>query len=244
MEQHEAAVEQNEQNSQTQAAASAAAHEANKATAEQEAAAKDNSAPVEPASPKSSRDDANAGTTPTKTAPPMARPGGLAMPLVPAIPKPASKPASAAKPQTDDKQATTEVSEPATQATESTESDAVPDEAESVSSPPVKAPPTSWANLFTKASSGAPAGSVGPNGQAVGANINGGGSTDGTGVAGMSGSSFAKANANSLAEAIRAYRVGGEDKLSFLEPRGLINTGNMCYMNSVRCSARQMKAWT
>ena len=28
--------------------------------------------------------------------------------------------------------------------------------------------------------------------------------------------------------------VSQNDKISFLEPRGLVNTGNMCYMNSVR----------
>ncbi|KAF2400486.1 cysteine proteinase [Trichodelitschia bisporula] len=39
--------------------------------------------------------------------------------------------------------------------------------------------------------------------------------------------------AASLAEAIRAFSVGSNDKVSFLEPRGLVNTGNMCYMNSI-----------
>ena len=39
--------------------------------------------------------------------------------------------------------------------------------------------------------------------------------------------------AASLAEALRQYNVEGETPLSFLEPRGLVNTGNMCYMNSV-----------
>jgi ubiquitin carboxyl-terminal hydrolase 10 len=36
-----------------------------------------------------------------------------------------------------------------------------------------------------------------------------------------------------LAEAIRAFTVDSVSKVSFLEPRGLVNTGNMCYMNSV-----------
>jgi ubiquitin carboxyl-terminal hydrolase 10 len=36
-----------------------------------------------------------------------------------------------------------------------------------------------------------------------------------------------------MAEALRAFRVGHPEKLKFIEPRGLINTGNMCYMNSV-----------
>lgn len=40
--------------------------------------------------------------------------------------------------------------------------------------------------------------------------------------------------ANSLADAVRLYDVKNENKISFLKPRGLVNTGNMCYMNSVR----------
>ena len=43
-----------------------------------------------------------------------------------------------------------------------------------------------------------------------------------------------KSNAENMAEAIREYQVGSLDKVSIIEPRGLINTGNMCYMNSVR----------
>ena len=45
--------------------------------------------------------------------------------------------------------------------------------------------------------------------------------------------------AASLAEALSTYNVKDSKeatKLAFLEPRGLVNTGNMCYMNSVRAS--------
>ena len=41
----------------------------------------------------------------------------------------------------------------------------------------------------------------------------------------------------SLADALSSYSVESirdSSKISFLEPRGLVNTGNMCYMNSVR----------
>ena len=44
------------------------------------------------------------------------------------------------------------------------------------------------------------------------------------------------AKATSLVEALTSYSVKGNKeaaKIPFLEPRGLINTGNMCYMNSV-----------
>lgn len=37
-----------------------------------------------------------------------------------------------------------------------------------------------------------------------------------------------------LAEALRQYNVNSDLQHNFLEPRGLVNTGNMCYMNSVR----------
>ena len=37
----------------------------------------------------------------------------------------------------------------------------------------------------------------------------------------------------SLADALKAYSVTSGATLNFLEPRGLVNTGNMCYMNSV-----------
>ncbi|KAJ2981928.1 hypothetical protein NUW58_g6561 [Xylaria curta] len=45
--------------------------------------------------------------------------------------------------------------------------------------------------------------------------------------------SFAKSNTNSLAEALRDYEVSNGHNIAFIEPRGLVNTGNMCYMNSV-----------
>ena len=43
--------------------------------------------------------------------------------------------------------------------------------------------------------------------------------------------------AGSLAEALRAFSVASASRIPFLEPRGLVNTGNMCYMNSVSGSA-------
>jgi ubiquitin carboxyl-terminal hydrolase 10 len=37
----------------------------------------------------------------------------------------------------------------------------------------------------------------------------------------------------SLADVIKAFQVDSDSHFTFLEPRGLVNTGNMCYMNSV-----------
>ena len=47
---------------------------------------------------------------------------------------------------------------------------------------------------------------------------------------------FANAKTGSLADALSSFSInqGNDDsRTSFLEPRGLVNTGNMCYMNSV-----------
>jgi ubiquitin carboxyl-terminal hydrolase 10 len=39
---------------------------------------------------------------------------------------------------------------------------------------------------------------------------------------------------NTLAHILESFSVDAETKVSFIEPRGLVNTGNLCYMNSVR----------
>ena len=49
---------------------------------------------------------------------------------------------------------------------------------------------------------------------------------------------FARTNASSLVDALQDYNVSNR-KLSFLEPRGLVNTGNMCYMNSVSIGSNE-----
>ncbi|TWU72467.1 hypothetical protein ED733_004219 [Metarhizium rileyi] len=91
---------------------------------------------------------------------------------------------------------------------------------------PVKAAPTSWANLFSKpairnvtASNGA----LSVNGDSV----------ETTTASAVPGSSLFQANRSFLAEAIRSFKVERTDRATLIEPRGLVNTGNMCYMNSV-----------
>ncbi|KAI4194576.1 MAG: hypothetical protein LQ346_003653 [Caloplaca aetnensis] len=45
---------------------------------------------------------------------------------------------------------------------------------------------------------------------------------------------FQHPKAASMVEVLRNYECGScSDRVSFIEPRGLVNTGNMCYMNSV-----------
>ncbi|POR39300.1 Putative ubiquitin carboxyl-terminal hydrolase 3 [Tolypocladium paradoxum] len=147
-----------------------------------------------------------------------------AVPVIPALPRPTSKTSSTDKAH-EVSQTTDAGDKPAVNGAEPAEAEATDD---ATVNPPVKAAPTSWANLFAKPSAKGAVNSAGPNG--TGALLNGGSSDAASAV---SSSAFSKANANSLAEAIHAYRVDSGDKISFLEPRGLINTGNMCYMNSV-----------
>ncbi|KAL8654462.1 MAG: hypothetical protein Q9210_001497 [Variospora velana] len=45
---------------------------------------------------------------------------------------------------------------------------------------------------------------------------------------------FQNQNVASMVEVLRDYgHSSGNDRVAFIEPRGLVNTGNMCYMNSV-----------
>ncbi|KAI5787105.1 hypothetical protein EDC01DRAFT_692378 [Geopyxis carbonaria] len=82
-----------------------------------------------------------------------------------------------------------------------------------VPAPAPKPKPSSWANLFTPANPKPTSGA----------------------------SSVAKANGPtngvyaSLEEALKAFNINNKDAMNapFLEPRGLINTGNMCFMNAV-----------
>lgn len=47
-------------------------------------------------------------------------------------------------------------------------------------------------------------------------------------------SGIGKSNTETLADALRSFdAVSNDSKVAFIEPRGLVNTGNMCYMNSV-----------
>jgi ubiquitin carboxyl-terminal hydrolase 10 len=94
---------------------------------------------------------------------------------------------------------------------------------------PAKSAPKLWAGLFAGSSAAAKAPSTGASSPSTthAAATNGPAeSTDNT-------TGFISSNVKSLAEALRAYRVGNGEKVVFIEPRGLRNTGNMCYMNSV-----------
>lgn len=93
------------------------------------------------------------------------------------------------------------------------EEQAEPTENAAEKTPAVKAAPKSWADLVRPANKPAP-----PSSAANGAIVTNG---------------FQLPKSASLADALRQYNVDSDVKLPFLEPRGLVNTGNMCYMNSV-----------
>lgn len=150
------------------------------------------------------------------------RPAAPAIPVVPVLPKHGPKPETASQ-----EKANEDAVKPNDQDIVAANPDeASPDGTNDAPAPAVKAPPTSWANLFAKPSARAPVDGSGVNG----ANGVNGDSAD---TNNFPGSAFSKSNVNSLAEAIQSYAVENNGKLDFLEPRGLINTGNMCYMNSV-----------
>ncbi|KAK1970275.1 ubiquitin carboxyl-terminal hydrolase [Colletotrichum sublineola] len=163
------------------------------------------------------------------------RPAVPVIPVVPVLPKNSpkeSKPASVSKPSETPKQPAAQETKSA-EATETTDATAVEQEKVDVQPvPPVKAAPKTWSGLFSGAAAAAAKVQINANGSGTpaatnGAAINGDGSVNG------SASSFSAGNANSLAAAIHDFRVGNPAKVQFIEPRGLINTGNMCYMNSV-----------
>ena len=86
-------------------------------------------------------------------------------------------------------------------------------------SPQIKAAPKSWADLVrtrtvSKSSSGNEADQIN--------------TTQTNGLIGP--------KTSPLSDVLASFRVGNDDveaRIAFLKPRGLVNTGNMCYMNSV-----------
>ncbi|KAI2470904.1 cysteine proteinase [Annulohypoxylon bovei var. microspora] len=178
-----------------------------------------------------------ASITPTKTTKPASRAAVPAVPVVPVIPKASPKETSISS----DEIKTSEGKQSTPQATTqvfATESSPEVSQAEvkSESTPvPVKAAPKLWTGLFTRpAPSSSSTGTLGVGSAGTTATTAGAipdGAVQENGSVGVG--NFVKSNASSLAEALRAYDVSGNRKIAFLEPRGLINTGNMCYMNSV-----------
>ena len=189
-----------------------------------------------PVSTSTAQTDSTPTATPSKAIKPTSRTAVPAVPVVPAVPKTGAKDTKSL--------ATSQETSPEQKQTAPTAtSEKVPgtavgsvDKSESEVKPeptpaPVKVAPKLWTGLFAKTTpTSTQTVSTGTAGSTVGS-TNGASTEGASGV--LAGAGFAKVNASSLAEALRVYRVGGGYKTAFLEPRGLINTGNMCYMNSV-----------
>ncbi|KAK8089285.1 hypothetical protein PG997_004246 [Apiospora hydei] len=186
-----------------------------------------------PSSTQAAQAPAATGATPTKVAKPVPRAAAPAVPVLPKAAKPVTKEPkdtscndrpAADKTLTAGQQPTAEA--PVVPSTDSPAKESQPTAAPA----PVK--PKLWTGLFSGAS---PAAAANPGPQTVTEPAASGSADDGeangnsTAVTGT----FTKTNASSLAEALAQFRVGNGQKVAFLEPRGLINTGNMCYMNSV-----------
>ncbi|KAI1875257.1 hypothetical protein JX265_004315 [Neoarthrinium moseri] len=191
--------------------------------------------PTTPVSTHTTQASIAASITPTQSSKSASKAAAPAVPIVPILPKSSPKDAktvsSVEQPAIDQKQTQPSSTPDSALNGQPVVPDAVADVKDEPAAVPVRAAPKSWASLLASKTS-APAGAARNSASASAAN----GSSAADGATGEAGSgvagSFSKSNASSQAEALRAFTVGNS-KLAFLEPRGLINTGNMCYMNSV-----------
>ncbi|KAK3905129.1 hypothetical protein C8A05DRAFT_41897 [Staphylotrichum tortipilum] len=188
------------------------------------------SSPTTPSSVQPAKVATTAPSAPAAAKP--AVPAVPALPVVPALPKATPRETKPAANAEQSPAAAAPEPEPESSTAPATESETAPVEVETTeAAPPAPAwsKPKLWAGLFSKP--GASAASTSAAATAAQAQANGNATEGSAAVPAVGG--FAKANASSLAQALQAYRPITPDKLAFLEPRGLVNTGNMCYMNSV-----------
>lgn len=133
-------------------------------------------------------------------------------PVVPAVPNVPATPRRHAR---DTSSVASGTPKSATVPTPAPVAEADPTSAPEVKSPPTPAAPKSWADLMR------PQGSAKPPGAAAA-------SSESTGLPTQKNENLAEV-LSGLGDDVTQY----SDKIAFLEPRGLVNTGNMCYMNSV-----------
>jgi ubiquitin carboxyl-terminal hydrolase 10 len=169
--------------------------------------------------PPSEVEAALANHSPTQQAPASKHTRNTTKPAVPLIPI-----RSAKAPSTTSTTQKSVKSPPATKQ-EITKSDEAPaaatDAAEETpkASPPKPAPPKSWAELLRAKNAPAAAAAAAPQ------------SAPTNGVITANGPLVPKSN--TLVDVLMSFSVDSHKKIPFLEPRGLVNTGNLCYMNSV-----------
>ncbi|KAK4670567.1 uncharacterized protein QC763_212900 [Podospora pseudopauciseta] len=202
--------------------------------------------PTTPSSAQTTQTSIAVAVSPSTTVKPATRSAIPALPTVPAVPVLPVIPRIAPKElQAVEKTAVQQTSVAPTKDEKSTEAgegarqvNGMGEKSETESAPaqaapaptPAPAKPKAWAALFAKPSAAPSA--VASTAAAPRVHTNGNAADVSTAASGAIGS-FPSSKANSLAEALQAYRPTGIDKLPFIEPRGLVNTGNMCYMNSV-----------
>lgn len=174
--------------------------------------------PTTPSSTQPPSIPAPAETTPAT--PKASKPAALALPIIPAIPKSLPKDASGPTSQ----KPSEETQKPPASPTEAEQAASLDPKAnfetvaeETKATPPAPkawSTPKSWSGVFIPSSAATTALK----------------SEDSAGNATL----FGKPNAESLANALRSFNATSNgSKVAFLKPRGLVNTGNMCYMNSV-----------
>jgi ubiquitin carboxyl-terminal hydrolase 10 len=153
-----------------------------------------------------------------ETTPVPPKPSRPAVPVVPALPKAIPRDIKPAPAKTPESPQTEKLAADARQdPTESNEASTEQTEEVKEASPPPKAwtTPKLWTGLFNPVAAISTAASS-ESGRAAAA------------------PTIGKTNAESLTEALKSFNaVSNESRVAFLEPRGLVNTGNMCYMNSV-----------
>ena len=143
-------------------------------------------------------------------------------PVVPIIPLTPFKPQHAGLPSIQQPSTTTKSEDSKDESAEQVSEKPITQPPADVSIQP-KAPPKSWAELLR--SKGPPSN---------------GGTTGTTNSAVVNSGAIQAPKNRSLYDALHGYDVEHTGKVSFLEPRGLVNTGNMCYMNSVSFPAAYM----
>jgi ubiquitin carboxyl-terminal hydrolase 10 len=170
-----------------------------------------------------SESDSTHPTTPSSSMPPPAPPATTShtrtatIPAIPLIPIKSVKPASVTSTAQKSVKSPGAKEEPKkAEVALTSDAEAQPSAEETPkASPPPKAAPKSWAELARALAT--PAVAQAP------ATANGVVTTDGP----------AAPKSSSLADVLASYSVYSDKKVSFLEPRGLVNSGNLCYMNSV-----------
>jgi ubiquitin carboxyl-terminal hydrolase 10 len=160
--------------------------------------------------------DSTQPTTPSSTAKSQTqkRSSKPAIPLAPPIPVVPNAPGTPRQAK-DSSSTASETPKPTAAGVAEADSEGIPaTESETNQASPLCTAPKSWADLVRAKASARPAAAAG--------------AAADSSVAMQKSESLANV-LSSLGEEVTQY----SDKIAFLEPRGLVNTGNMCYMNSV-----------